>query len=591
MRRPERVLHFAWNPTMGGAVEPPTAEATTGWATDQRPPAPYVNALFNNYGQWFDFLRGPSLSRWSRVALPGTLTGALIAADQGSVEGANVLRRLVVAGNDGTDNCLYVSFRGDAWTRRTNFAGGAPAGTFTRLYHLFSSWFLLSDDGTDGTIWVSDSDGVSSTALDGSHDWHTSGTFPMSADTRGVALCAGFTGAAVVYACRTALYLNVTGGAGAFTALAVSGNAPDTGHGLYRDLAFLEAPVHTDSAVVAISSDGDVIRGTILAGSPGGFASITRLVAASSVTWRLSQGEAGEVVAWIARVGVHSLWRSVDFGATWLEIEVTETRLHDLTALVYRDGTWVASTLDAPHLWSSNDLLGWTPLVVPVVDDGDNAIVGVTFSEGGWVALRDNVVLNGERAVDPAPGAWTIDPTPTTLGNAGWLAGVRITLTAPTDGQVLAYDNGTGRYVPTTPAKGAALVGPFALAAVAASVEADPADVSPPQIASYGPVAGLGGIVAIVRAGSLTGLSAFLSGTPHGSDCRVVVLDVTASPVLLAALTITLTDGGAQVGVVTVAAGDVPVAAGALVAVGVQTGSGWTSTTVSLVATLEFTPS
>jgi hypothetical protein len=64
--------------------------------------------------------------------------------------------------------------------------------------------------------------------------------------------------------------------------------------------------------------------------------------------------------------------------------------------------------------------------------------------------------LQGAPAIETTPGAWTADVAPLALGNAGWLRGIKISLTAPTDGQVLVYDAGLGQWVPETPAVTAA---------------------------------------------------------------------------------------------------------------------------------------
>lgn len=451
MRRPDRVLHFAWDPAVGGAVEPPTGEATTGWATGQRPPAQYINALFNNQGSWIDFLRGPSLSRWTRAALPGTLTAPpRFAADRTTVEGDTVLRRLVIAGYDGAANCVYVSHRGAAWTRQVNFPWGI-AGDFSRVLNLSGTWYLCLDDTADGYLLTSPADGEVGSALDGSPNWSAVAIPASGAVDSGVRSVAQSSALYLVVAERKRLLwfdLSVWGVTGP-----LAGNYPESDgagtRGFYNDVLW------DGTQFVAVSTRGDVVRSTNGIGSF--WAADVTLTAEADLEWRLTLGEDGEVVAWVERfASARSLWRSTDHGVSWVEYPITDARLLNLTDLAYFDGQWVASTVYAPHLWSSNDLIAWTALTPPVIDDGNGAIYGVTMCEGGWVALRTNAVLNGDRAEDLAPGAWSVDPTPTTLGNAGWLAGYRINLTAPTDGQVLAWDAGTSRYVPTTPSAGAA---------------------------------------------------------------------------------------------------------------------------------------
>lgn len=446
-RRPERVLRFAWNSGVGGAVEPPAAEAEAGWTTGQRPPAQYLNALLNNQGGWSDFLRGPSLARWSRVALGSTFAGTapVIAADTTSVEGATVIRRLVAAGTDGTSRCVYVSHRGDTWTRRDNFPVGI-AGTFSRIYHADGFWWLLMSNGSDGYLLTSPADLVTGSALDGAPDWNLE-TSPPTGAGGFVAMAHGVTGGGyqqVLVTSTTELHASSSATAGAvnFAEETPTGTAPS---GAYTDV------VWNGTTFIAVTASGYVVTGT---GSTY-TGQAARITVATGILWRLTVGADGEVIAWQGLSASEAvMYRSVDHGVTWSLISVSTTGLQNLTSLTYADGGWVATCAQAPYLWSSNDLLVWTKAALPYDGTTGSIVYGATHCEGAWAVLRADAVVMGGRAEDLAPGAWSADPTPTLLGNAGWLRGYRISATAPTAGQGLIWD-GTD-YVPTTPTAAAA---------------------------------------------------------------------------------------------------------------------------------------
>lgn len=492
-RRPDRVLRFAWNPPVGGAVEPPEAEAETGWSTGKRPAAQYVNALFNNIGQTLDFLRGPSLSRWSRVALGASLLDsdsdgtldASIAADRDTVDGYAVLRRLVVAGEDASGLCVYVSRRGDTWTRYDNFPAG-PTGKIARVYCFGGHWWLLFDDGgADGWLLVSTVDGVSGNALDGSNDWVLAQAFTGSGGVDRGCVAMAYAplpttpdGGVHVVAVREALYADgggggLTGGLGGASAVTVTGDAPGaSGRGAYTDLVF------DGTYYLAVSDYGDVIQAAPSNANVG--TTVGRVTTDTGKAWRLSVGD-GEVIAWERNVADPSgtvFYRSTDHGATWSTVgRVSAGPYGYLTDLVWLDGEWVATSYEAPYLWSSNDLVTWTRGRLPYIESDAQALWGLTYSEGAWVVLREATVLLGARAEDLAAGVWSPDPTPTILGNAGYIRGRKVDATAPTDGQGLAYEASSGLLVWTTPSAGVSLSSstPAALGVAAAGAGTDAA--------------------------------------------------------------------------------------------------------------------
>jgi|GEM_PF-4943119 len=444
-RRPEKVLRFAWDPAVGDAIEPPVAEAAYGWTTSQRPPAQYFNALANNTGAWLDFLRGPSLSRWSRVALPTPfdLIAAVpvIAADRESVEGITPIRRLVAAGTDATGRCVHVSYRGDSWVRRANLPGGI-GGAFTRAYFAYDYWWLLLADGSTGYLLTSTADQVAGSALDGSPNWVLSASAPA-----GGYVAMAFTLDAGVYSqvlvTTTGLYFasGVTSAPSTFSLGAIGGTAP---LGAYTDV------VWEGTTYVAVTSSGSVVTGNFstFVGQP------TRITSETGIDWRLTVGAEGELIAW-RYSGLTPLYRSTDAGVSWSVVTPTTVLFGALTSLVYADGMWVGTAAIAPYVWSSNDLLTGTRAPVPVADDADAVTLGITHCEGAWVALSPDHVSVGARSEDLVPGAWAADPTPTLLGNAGWFANYRLALTAPTNGQVYTWVASTSRWTPTTPSAGA----------------------------------------------------------------------------------------------------------------------------------------
>jgi len=447
-RRPQKVLRWAWNPADGGSLEPPASDAAAGWSRGVKPAAQHLNALLNNSGAWADFLRGPSLNRWSRVTTGQTLLTAnlpVMAADRVST-GVAVRRRLVVAGTDGTGLCVLVSRRGDSWARRDNFPGGLT-GHFTRVYCFATGWYACVDDTATGAIISTSLDGETGSALDGTGTWDditTAYLSPPSGVDGGAIALASQGNNELLLAWRKKLYFREAG-AGSWGEVGFSGGGgyPDSGgagtRGAWSDV------IWDGAQYVAISTWGDVVGG---ANPLALLATRERITLGTGLPWRLSVGASGELVAWVPVSSAQPFYRSTDHGASWERLDAADPGPLGLTSLTYDGGVWVATSTAAPYVWSSNDLISWTPAVLPYVEADAQSIYGGVLSEGAWVLARTTTVLVGGRAEDLADGEWSTDPKPTALSNAGWITGRRIAATAPTSGQVLTWSAGTSQWVP-----------------------------------------------------------------------------------------------------------------------------------------------
>ncbi len=129
-------------------------------------------------------------------------------------------------------------------------------------------------------------------------------------------------------------------------------------------------------------------------------------------------------------------------------------------------------------------------------------------------------------------------------------------------------------------------VGPFSVAALAAGSAAAPED-STNQFLLYA-----GSLYTVLRAGSVTGLSVAMNPDPAAGSAvrvRVAVIDG-GPPTFYDTMVATIADGSDHA-TATIAAGSIPVAAGALVGVVAQTGSAFTATAVPISAGVEITPS
>ena len=562
-RRPTRLPRWAWNAPGGAVVEPPSGKTEIGWETSERPPAQWWNFLCNAYGEWFDFLRSASLVRWQRVELGVTLSDASFAygVDNATVEGDDVVRRHVVAGYDGTARCVLVSQRGESWTRHTNFPGGI-SGRFTTAAYLRGNWYLGLDDGVWtsggnlGFVLSSPGDGQGGSNLDGTGTWNLES---IGGDISGIRVLTE--DPAGTYSYVRALHR--TGVIRLESGTWYPASVPS---------------LTTDEVFTGIAHDGTksivvTIKGNVASADAFTYAHVGTIRSGETHEWHLVSDGAGAIIAWAKSGSFLPFYRTTDHGVTWTAITPSDTALRQLLDLQYVDGTWVAATNYAPHLWSSNDLTSWERLPLPIAAGDAGWIFAVRYVDGGWVAMRASTALVGDRAEDMANGDWTPYVTPPQLANAGWLRSGKIAATAPADSQVLRWRASTSEWEPSGDR---VLVGPWTKASIAAG--SDPV----PSSSTYQALGLGGGAFVAVRDGSVTGVSVQLSGAPAGSDL-LVSGNANGVRVLLA----TLTNGGAATAHATIALGSFTFTAGQLVKLEVQTGTGWTGTGLSIVGSLE----
>ena len=429
MRRPGRTPP-QWAGSSSNIAEPLTGKAALGYLPDEIPPAAWFNYHFNQLGQWTGFLAGPSQNVWTPRVFPDPSTGLVRGDyDGASADDTEARYRYAVVGEDGTGPFIAVSRRGTVWVTRRNL----PATPGTPLGICFSpdpwQWVLWTD--TSVFLGPADRAIAYSPLREAVGGWYPE-SLPASPGT-----IAGVAGYFNDYVASTSTKILVRS-SGAWSGLTIGTRQAG------RDV------VWTRTALVEISSTGG--SGVIhTAGDPLGTWANPATLAGVGVgtTWRLALGDAGTVVAFKTGVDVPEVWRSTDHGATWAAI-TTPASLKQLTALRWHDGVWIATSTVAPYAQTSGDLEHWLALPIPVGESG-NELRDVVFGGGSWLLVSRSGVLQGAPAVDPGSEGYTPGTTASIPGNAGWLRGVKISLTAPTDGQVLVYDAGLDQYVPETP--------------------------------------------------------------------------------------------------------------------------------------------
>jgi hypothetical protein len=448
-RRPTRIPRWGYSASAGVLVEPPSAEAEAGWITGQRPPAQYLNWLFNLYGSWTSFFAGPSTSDWTRRELPNPSTDvARVAYDSVTEDNDEARYRYALVGKDGTSAFVAVSRTGIDWTTRRNIGGapGDPRGVVPPPVDSEPFWLWTS---AAGKTYYGQPDTVANAATNPLRN--SGGTWTELALDDAAAYPVGFaegpSAGAVGAICSTStgIEYRANGVYSAWTTHASLPGARQEGR----------ACCWTGTAFLDISSDtGDlcVSRATTASGTWTVVATVAGLSAGT--LWRVAVGATSTSDAVIAvykeGADVVDLHFSEDDGLTWTPATLPPAMIR-VTGLAYYDGTWVAVSLATPYAWSSSDLETWTPLPIPA---GDTITVlrDVVYGANGWLLTSRDGCLQGAPAIETTPGAWTADVAPSQLGNAGWLRGYRISATAPTSGQMLAWD-GTA-YTPTTPSGG-----------------------------------------------------------------------------------------------------------------------------------------
>lgn len=452
-KRPTQIPRWAWG-AAATLVQPPSGSAEAGFATRDEPPAQWFNWHFNAYGAWIDFLRGPDVEKWTRAQWPGTpatdhfnAPSALafdidtITSDAGATDGA--FRMAVVGETSAPAAKMYVSQTGAQWEARTNLPASVT-GPFALKAISAGRWLLgcLDGAGPAEIHYAAADDGAAVGPLGANGNSWTQATTPGGmAEVKAFAELGG--AAKIVAACASATMAVYTSDNGATWTACVFATTP-ANNGL--DV------VSDGLAYVWISQDGEIYTST----DGVNFAATVTLAAGSSASWRLCAGAAGEVVAYrLASATVVDLYYSEDSGASWSAITPAASSPKRITQIAHRDGVWIATVSRSPWLWVSNDLTSWRALAPPVdTSASPAALYSVRFDGGSWVAVGNGYALACGRASDPATGVYVRDDAPSTLSDAGSLRGLLISTTAPTNGQVLAWNSGTLRWTPVTPSGG-----------------------------------------------------------------------------------------------------------------------------------------
>lgn len=439
-KRPSRLLAWAYDAISGAVVEPPGGLSAAGWVKDTRPPAPYMNFLFNVAASWINFLRGPNIANWSR-ATPITafsdttnIPRRIIAVDTVTHDGDTAAWRYVAVGNGtGGDPArqIWCSRRGDAWVRRTNLPVGVDGPLVGCAFVSASTgWVCWTTGGSgDGQIFFTAAGNSGAVGTDGV-DW-TASTLPGgAADVVGVVGC----NASRIAAITADDILTSTDGAANFTAATLTGSF--TGDGL--DI------VWSGQSFVALTSN-EIFRSSNNVSATWARSTLPE----TSTRHRLATDGAGTVCVYAAGEStVQNLLVSTDHGATWDTVPGA-TGMKNLKHIAYGDGVWIASSSVAPYLWQSNDLVKWVRLAPPVVESGNLAPLGAVYADARWLAVGNGFMLSTLRGVDPTPGAFVPNDDAPVVADAGYLRGRKVSTTAPTDTQTLAWNASTSVWEPT----------------------------------------------------------------------------------------------------------------------------------------------
>lgn len=442
--RPDIVQLWGNAAASGALVQPPTGVAAAGFATADRPPAQWFNWNFANYAAWIDYLRGANPEHWTRTAWgtsPATFdsgTALFLAVDTETQDATGAAFRYLIAGQE-TDTpntaALRTSKRGNEWVRRTNVTATATAVPSALAYadNPASSgrWLLGCNDASINYCTV-DAGGGTGPVGSGSGNWS-------------VATTPGGMTSVVAFAVKEATKI---------FAVTNDGGVQSTDHGVtWTNYAGTSGTArsgngsdacYTGNAFLFVTTDGQIYKSSTVGGV---FAYVTDLGA--SATWRLAADGEGGVLAYRANNGsTLDLFWSDDDGDTWETITPT-TGFQRIQRIRHHEGTWLACSTVAPFLWSSNDHETWRKLRMPVGSDA--ALYDLAWDGGAWVAAGNGFVLQCPRGHDPgdADGVWTPGSTATRLIDAAYIRGVEVDSTAPTNGQVLAYDSTAGRWEPT----------------------------------------------------------------------------------------------------------------------------------------------
>jgi hypothetical protein len=434
--RPNRYPSFAIDAAPADIVEIPAGVAATGFAPGQRPPAQWLNYFFNLLGAWVNLLRGASPTNWTRRAPAGptgwdTVVGTSdnvrvhVAIDAATPEREVAPFRYVQVGPDAAGPGalqVWVSRRGVAWTDQSaqlpvGFVDDPPRG----LGQFGGRWVFW----THGQLFSTPRDTAAGlSALDPTGpDWVLA-ALPAAVNTLlSLAYDPATATFAIGYDTTTARgWAYSLDGAQTFTAAGIT-SGPGTGSP--------RAVAWSGNYFVSVTTTGQTWRSP---GSGSNFAQTASLPA--SDFWHLAAG-AGLVVAYEVLQTTTRIYVSDDDGATWSAVTVP-SGVRKLSRLLFADGAWVATALDAPYVWTSNDLVTWVRGVLPHPETAD-PLYDLAYGEGTLFAVGDSVSYQSHRAADAGPGPADGLTTPLVLADAAYLQGRVVSSAAPGDGARLEW--------------------------------------------------------------------------------------------------------------------------------------------------------
>jgi len=448
---------WAYDPPAGAIVEPDSGHAEDGFASAERPPAQWINYLLHYQLAWCDYLRGPAWGQWSRAAHGGTIatltsvTGLAVDTDDARARSQRY-RYAVVGKAAGPTAKIGVSRNGLEWQDRS-----IPASC-TALYgiaRVADYWILWGDEsGTKRGYSTIADDGSANSAI-GTDDATKWSVVAALSEVGGVAWNGGTDAWVAMRGTAGVVGLTyTTNSAASWTTWGSQSWASGSEYGTsiaYDDsrrvyfvagsLGAIGSWVSSSSAwtnnvgaLTGIPTDADV---RLVVGGPE---DSRTLIAWASYRYDRTTALASTLI-----------WRSTNGGTSWTAVTLP-TGMSAITDLIHVDGVWLATSSAAPYLWrSDDDGTNWERVPLPVGDTIANwALQRAVYGDGQIVCTGLTWTVISGRASATSPGSWT-STEPGYLADAGYLRGRRIHTTAPTDGQVYAWNASTSRFEPVAP--------------------------------------------------------------------------------------------------------------------------------------------
>ena len=471
MGRPNRLLRWGYDPS-ALLVEPASGKSSVGYLDGELVPAGWLNTHLHLAGAWLGYLRGPNLGNWTRAAHgsldpfdAGKLFG--LAADTATVDTDVPVYRYAAIGEVSASPALRVSRRGigAGWVARA-----LPAMTGEcRGVAFVGRWLVWSETSTE--LWstiADDQSGNSAIGTDDNTKWSLVG-LASGLRVKAAAWCAGATGRAAnarhaVVVCEggpvnsfTLLVSTDSGATWTTKSMSWSGSAyaPDIAYDPTRDVFV----VISGRAAIAVSPSGapggtwveDSGPGVLSGGDPFQI----RCGAGTWIAFAATSTPYATPVAY--RVTNGGLWESL---TATIPREPGTSNPVAMTDIVYADGVWVMTVADAPYLYVSHDNGDtWERGALPIGEEATWGLSRVIYADGQVLASGLGFCVASGRAMGTADGTLVPDSTPSILSDAYRLRGRILSTTAPTNGQVYAWNSGTSQWAPVTltaPPSGAA---------------------------------------------------------------------------------------------------------------------------------------